>query len=338
MKRTLFLLLITTLFVTSCAKKNDPPPINIDTTTPRVTVTVSTFAGSGNRGSADGTGAAASFFQPTGLVADAAGNIYVADLGNDLIRKISPGGVVTTVAGTGVQGFANGTGRAAAFFEPSGLALDASGNLFVADYGNNQIRKISPAGVVTTFAGSGDIGSADGTGTTASFYVPTGVAADAVGNLYVVDFGNSHIRKITPAGVVTTLGEGTGTPGGFSGPTGISIGTDGNIYVADYGNNRIKVINSSGVITSLAYFDGPTGLAATASGNIYVALPGLNQVGQISSIGALSVFAGTGDPGADNGDAVTSSFFQPFGVCTDAAGNIYVADSGNDLIRKIVIH
>jgi secreted PhoX family phosphatase len=160
---------------------------------------VTTLAGqAGVTGSTDGTGTAASFYYPTGVAVDTSGNIYVADNDNNLIRKITSGGVVTTLAGqAGVTGSTNGTGNAASFHSPQGIAVDTSGNVYVADAGNNLIRKITSGGVVTTFAGSGSPGSTNGTGTTSSFLCPTGVAIDASGNVYVADMGNDLIRKIT---------------------------------------------------------------------------------------------------------------------------------------------
>ncbi|MDP6772479.1 MAG: Ig-like domain-containing protein, partial [Anaerolineales bacterium] len=167
---------------------------------------VKTLAGSGSIGSADGTGTAASFKYPEGLAVDFIGNVYVADTWNHLIRKITPAGVVTTLAGSGYEGSANGTGTAASFRLPSGIAVDGSGNVYVADHTNNRIRKITSAGVVTTLAGSGSEGSADGTGTAASFYYPAGVAVDGSGNVYVAGHGNHLIRKIA-----TTLTSGSAT-------------------------------------------------------------------------------------------------------------------------------
>ena len=177
---------------------------------------VAAFAGSGAQGDADGTASAASFNYPESVAVDSAGNVYVADYGNDEIRKITRAGVVTTFAGSGAPGDADGTGSAASFNGPEGIAVDSAGNVYVADYGNNKIRKITPAGVVTTLAGSGAQGDAGGTGSAASFDGPEGVAVDSADNVYVGDEFNNDIRKITSAGVVTTFA-GSGAQGGADG-------------------------------------------------------------------------------------------------------------------------
>jgi streptogramin lyase len=211
---------------------------------------VTTLAGSGSAGSTNGTGTAASFNQPYGVAVDASGNVYVAEYAGSLIRKITSGGVVTTLAGSGSAGADNGTGTAASFYYPVGVAVDASGNVYVADAGNNLIRKITSGGVVTTLAGTGSAGADNGTGTAASFSNPIGVWVDASGNVYVADEYNNLIRKITSGGVVTTLagsgsagaGNGTGTAASFYSPTGVAVDTSGNVYVADANNNLIRKI------------------------------------------------------------------------------------------------
>ena len=214
---------------------------------------VSYFAGSGTAGSIDGTGTAAKFNTPTGVAVDALGNVYVADRDNHTIRKITPAGEVSTLAGSaGIFGSTDGIGTDARFYFPSGLAVDALGNVYVADFSNNTIRKITSAGVVTTLAGSaGIIGSMNGTGTMARFGFPNKVALDASGNVFVTDGFNHTIRKITAAGVVSTLAGSTGTSGStdgigtaarFFGPNGVAVDASGNIYVADSGNSRIRKI------------------------------------------------------------------------------------------------
>ena len=208
---------------------------------------VTTLAGS-SAGDDDGALAAAKFNGPTGVAVDSSGNVYVADYINDRIRKISPASVVTTFAGSS-SGDDDGTGTAAKFFYPSGVAVDSSGYVYVADYSNHRIRKISSAGVVTTLAGS-SAGDDDGTGTAAKFYNPSGVAVDSSGNVYVADTSNHRIRKISSAGVVTTLaGSSAGDDDGalaaakFNDPTAVAVDSSGNVYVADTSNHRIRKIS-----------------------------------------------------------------------------------------------
>jgi sugar lactone lactonase YvrE len=335
MKKAYSLLFVIILLIAACSKKTGPAPVTI-TGIPTTSTTVSTLAGSGNPGSANGFGNTASFNVPLAIAVDAAGNVYVADLGNNMIRKINSNGIVTTLAGSGATGSANGTGTAASFSAPNGVAVDAAGNVYVADYGNNLIRKITPDGVVTTLAGSGLAGAANGTGTAASFWAPAGIAVDAAGNVYVADYGNNLIRKINPDRVVTTFAGADGV-GYFKGPTGVTVDAGGNVYVADFGNDRVALINANGQIITLAYLYYPSGLTLGASGNIYTSVPLNNQVWQIHSEGVAVLLAGTGAQGSDNGIGSAASFSSPSGIATDAAGNIYVADSGNNLIRKIVI-
>ena len=335
MKKSYSLLFVIILLIAACSKKNGPIPVT-SPGMPTTSETVITFAGSGSQGSVNGFGNSASFNVPLGIAADAAGNIYVADLGTNLIRKINSNGLVTTLAGSGADGSANGTGTGASFSSPNGVAVDAAGNIYVADYGNNLIRKINPDGVVTTLAGSGAAGSANGTGTAASFFSPAGVAVDGAGNVYVADYGNNLIRKIDPNKVVTTLAGATKGAGYFNGPTGVTADAAGNVYVADFGNDRIAQVNASGQIITVAYLYYPSGVTLAAGGNIYASLPLYNQVWQIPSEGQSVPIAGTGLQGSANGISSAASFYSPSGIAADAAGNLYIADSGNNLIREII--
>jgi serine/threonine-protein kinase len=320
-----------------------------------------TFAGSGAPGAADGTGTAASFNNPVGITADAFGNVYVADYDNHKIRKITAAGVVTTLAGNGFAGNADGVGTAASFNYPSGVAVDASGNIYVADWLSHKIRKITPAGVVSTFAGDGLQNSDDGPGTTASFDHPSAVAIDTSGNIYVADYENHKIRKITAAGMVSTLAgsgslgsaDGPGNVASFTFPSGVAVDASGNVYVADWYFNKIRKITPAGVVSTFAgdgtagatdgtgiaaSFNRPEGVVADASGNIYVADRLNHKIRKITTTGLVSTLAGSGSTGATDGPGTTVSFNAPFGVAVDASGNVYVADLGNNKIRKIIAH
>lgn len=316
-----------------------------------------TLAGNGYAGYSDGTGTGASFYNPLTTAIDAAGNIYVADTDNQMIRKISPLGVVTTFAGNGSQGSTDGTGTGASFQHPSGLAFDASGNLFVSDQQNHKIRKITPAGVVTTFAGSGSLGSADGTGTSASFNNPIGLVFDNSGNLYVADYGNNKIRKITSAGVVSTFA-GTGTAGASNGaalsatfrnPMDVDIDASGNIFVADRMNYLIRKISSGTVSTFAgtgsagstngtgtgASFFRPNSIAIDGIGDMYVADDGNNMIRKITPSAVVTTLAGTTSAGDVDGTGSGVRLYAPYGLCVDAQGNLYVAEIYNHKIRKI---
>jgi mucin-19 len=307
-------------------------------------------------------GSTASFNGPTGLAVYYTGYIstryiFVADQVNNLIREIGPFGV-SIFAGNLNPGSTNGNGTAASFNQPSGVAVDNSGNVYVADQNNNMIRKITSSGIVSTLAGSGSMGATNGPGAAASFNKPTGVVVDASGNVYVADFGNNLIREISPTGVVSTLA-GTGSmgsvngPGGtasFNGPTGVAVDATGNVYVADYGNNLIREISSSGMVTTLAgngsyvfsngigtaaSFSGPFGISIDGAGNLYVAEQGNQIIRKITPGAVVSIFAGSGKVGSNNGKDSIASFWYPSGVAVDGFGYVYVADRSNELIRQV---
>jgi sugar lactone lactonase YvrE len=299
---------------------------------------VTTFAGTA-QGALDGAGVAARFYNPTGVTVDGSGNVYVADSSNDTIRKITPTGVVTTVAGVaGYGGSSDGTGSVARFSNPTGVVADITGNVYVADFRNELIRKITNASTVTTLAGSiGGNGTNDGAGSAARFSQPFGVAVDGLGTVYVADAGNAMIRKITTAGVVTTLGF-IGYP---NFPTGVSVDGAGNIYTADQFSRTIFKISSTGVWSVFAGgfggdFFAPTGVAVDAVGNVYVADRGNSTICKIGRSGMVTTLAGSvGSFGSADGPGNEARFSAPSGVAIDGSGNVYVADTGNNTIRMI---
>jgi sugar lactone lactonase YvrE len=315
----------------------------------------------------------ARFDAPRGVAIDRGGNVYVADYYSNTIRKIAPAGVVTTFAGSArLAGAVDGTGSEARFNHPSGLATDSGGNIYVADTDNHTIRKITPTGTVTTFAGSARMaGTADGTGNAARFNQPEGVATDSNGNIYVADSVNRTIRKITASGVVTTLAgsagnrgssDGTGGAARFHSPAAVATDGDGNIYVSEMFNNTIRKITPSGTVTTLAgtpgffktgsadgtgsaaRFNNPAGLATDRGGNVYVADWVNATIRKITPAGVVTTFAGFASKPKTraggrccnvNGAGSAARFAGPFGLATDSAGNIYVSDTFDCTIRKI---
>jgi|SRR6185503_5875383 len=339
----LFLLLALTL-VMACNRKNG--------------TTVSTFAGNGALGDVNGKAGQASFSNLMDVAADSAGNIYVADSRNNLIRKISADGTVTTLAGSGKQGSDDGRGTSASFFFPAALAADVKGNVYVADTHNNMIRKIGPDGTVTTIAGRISPEVAKYRDTVVKFDNPYGIAVDKAGNVFVADWERDMIKKISPDGTVTAFAgsgekgatDGKGAAATFFLPEGLAFDPAGNLYVADCYNNMIRKISPDGVVSTLAgktikgaadgkgkaaSFSHPGGLAADAKGNVYVADAGNNKIRKITPDGVVTTLAGNGARGAENGPAKKASFYRPFGVTIGKDGNLYVADYQNNLVRKI---
>ena len=312
--------------------------------------TFTTLAGKASIGSADGPREAARFSSPFDVTVDNAGNLYVADTDNHTVRKITPDGMVTTLAGlAGVSGSTDGVGSAARFYHPEGITVDIFGNVYVADTDNQTIRKITPGGLVTTLAGvAGSNGNMDGIGRAASFNWPSGVAVDGTGNVYVTEIFNYDVRKITPAGVVTTLAgqagssgnaDGLGSDARFTDPGGVAVDAWGNIFVADTYNDRICKITPAGMVTTLrmadgtaAYFYRPQKLGLDVVGNVYVSDSLNHRILRLTTAGDLTTFANLPidlpleDP---------ASVPYADGVAVDALGNVYVADTGNSAVRKI---
>ncbi|MDB6059407.1 MAG: repeat containing protein [Verrucomicrobiales bacterium] len=327
---------------------------------------VSTFAGvSGTIGSNDGATGTATFWDPLG-VAVSGSTVYVADSFNNTIRKISAGSVSTPAGSAGVLGSADGNGANARFWQPQGIAVDISSNVYIADGANGTIRKIIGT-TVSTLAGSPSIGSADGNASTARFFFPGGVAIDSSGNNYVADTQNNTIRTVTSAGIASTLvgtvgvsgsADGNGTSAQFNAPQGIAKDSlaSAYLYVADTGNHTIRRISgttvtlfagtagTSGVADgtgSAAQFNSPQDVALDSSGNIFVADTWNHTIRKITTAGVVTAFAGVpgafGDSDGTGANVGTNGarFYAPGGVAVDGSGNVFVADTYNHTVRKI---
>jgi len=333
---------------------------------------ITSVAGNGNFGySGDGAAAtSAELGSPSGVTLDTKGNIYIPDQNNNCIRKVNTSGIISTVAGNGTGGF-SGDGAAATLAElngPGSIVIDVSGNLYIADEYNNRIRKVNTAGIITTIAGNGTGGySGDGaTATAAELNGAAGIAIDTLGNVYIADAYNNRIRKVSKSGVISTIA-GNGT-GGFSGdgaaatvaeisnPAGVALDASGNVYIADEYNNRIRKVNTAGIITTIAgngtsgyNGDGgsstsselsfPSGVAVDTSGSIYIADQNSNRIRMVNTSGIISTLAGNGVSGYNgNGEApALAELNGPSDVALDKSGNVYIADTYNNLIRKVYL-
>ena len=330
---------------------------------------ISTFAGNGLLSySGDGSAAAkAQLYAPRGVAVDAQGNLYIADTSNNRVRKVAPGGgAITTIAGTGTAGFGGdgSAGSSAQLNQPVAVALDSSGNLYIADFNNNRVRMVNPAGVISTVAGSGTagFGGDGGPAATAQLNGPTALAVAPSGNVYVSDFTNNRVRKFMPGGNISTVAgnglSGYGGDGGpatsaiLNGPYGLAVDNAGNLYIADLNNSRIREVSPAGVINTIvgngmaavsgdggpasqAHLAAPESLLLDGAGNLYIG----DSVGRVRMIsgGIIATVAGKGPAGytGDGGDATIAQINGPFGLAVDSAGNLYIADTSNNAIRQV---
>ncbi|WKK22294.1 NHL repeat-containing protein [Streptomyces olivoreticuli] len=332
--------------------------------------TIVTVAGTGTAGYvADGGPAAGTNLNyPRGVVVDSAGNLYICDQNNHRVRKVSPNGIITTVAGNGTAGFVSDGGPALGtpLNTPLGLAVDGARNLYIADYGNHRVRKVTPNGIITTVAGNGQAGfvSDGGPAVATKLSSPHGVAVDAAGNLYIADYGNHRVRKVTPNGIITTVA-GNGQAGFVSdggpaiatklnGPTGVAVDAAGNLYIGEWSGQRVRKVDTNGIITTVAgngvagyISDGgpavatrlytPGSVAVDAAGSLYIADYSNQRVRKVDADGIITTVAGDGVAGyvADGGPAVGTRLYGPIGVAVDTAGSLYIADHSNHRVRKV---
>jgi trimeric autotransporter adhesin len=331
---------------------------------------INTIAGNGMQGfSGDGGPAIdAELSNPFGISVDIPGNVYVADYSNNRIRKVNTSGVISTIAGNGINGFSGdgGLATAAELWSPYGVTEDTSGNIYIADYLNERIRKVNLSGIISTIAGNGHAGfSGDGgPATNAELYLPTDVAVDVTGNIYIADNDNNRIRKIDTSGTIITIagdasngysGDGVqATTSSLTYPYGVAVDDSGNVYIADDGNLRIRKVNTSGIINTIAgngyqgysgdggpatdaELSSPSNVMFDASGNIFISDDGNQRIREVTTSGIINTFAGNGISGfsGDGGPATAAEFYNPENLTLDNSGNVYVIDNGNSRIRKI---
>jgi hypothetical protein len=327
--------------------------------------TIITAAGNGTAGYGGDGGAAlaASLNNPFDVVLDAVGNIFIADTGNNRIRKVTHNGIITTVAGNGVPAYAGdgGTATNACLHSPEGVALDSAGNLYIADEDNQRIRKVDVKGTITTVAGNG-IGGYSGDGgaaTNARLFYPKNVILDAHGNLFIADGFNNRIRKVNAQGVITTVAgqglmdNGSATNANFCGVYSVAVDATGGLYIADYGNSRIREVKNNlvftvagngseghtgdgGAATNAALYQ-PSDVTLDRYGNMYIADLQNDCIRKVDTNGIITTVAGTGSVGyaGDNGPATNATLDEPFGVATDAYGNLFISDRDNNCVRQV---
>jgi sugar lactone lactonase YvrE len=329
---------------------------------------ITTVAGNGTSGfSGDGgVATSAQLNQPTGIALDAVGNMFIADGGNFRVRKVTPGGAIDTVAGGGVGGFTGDGGQAtsAKLNRPLGVALDRAGNLFIADYENERVRKVMTGGIINTVAGGGTHGLGDGGPATAAWlHNPAGVAVDAAGNLFIAETWSSRVRKVTADGVITTVAGngveassgdgGPATSAGLDFPEGVATDGAGNLFIAEFDSSRIRKVTTDGIIHTVAgggttglgdggpaasaQLKNPEGIAVDLEGNLIIPDTGNNRVRKVTPDGMINTIAGNGTPGfaGDGGRAIDAQLNGPCGVAVDGAGNLYIADTRNERVRRV---
>lgn len=333
--------------------------------------TITTIAGNGvaNYSGDGGLATNASIQGPYGITSDPSGNIYFADIFNNRVRKINSNGIITTMAGSGGQGFAGDSSIAtnASLFWPHGVAVDTIGNVYIADMGNNRVRRVDTSGIITTIAGSanGGYGGDGGLAINALLFGPYGVAINAANNLFIADYGNHRIRKVDGNGIITTVA-GTGSAGytGDGGlatnaclnhPSAIAFDTIGNLYIAEYGNSVVRKVSVNGIISTFAGNGGAgyggdggfaiyanlnscDGVCTDAHGNVYIADTYNSLIRKVDPIGVITTFAGTAGAAGFLGDgdtATNAELYFPRGVTVDVFGNVLISDESNERIRKV---
>jgi sugar lactone lactonase YvrE len=332
---------------------------------------ITTYAGNGIPGLSGNGGLAksAELYVANGIAVDDSGNVYFSDIYNNMVRKVNTSGIITAFAGTGVAGYSGDGGQATAakLYKPTGVALDRDGNVYIPEFGNNCVRKVTPAGIISTVVGntvagySGDGGPA----TAAELNQPWHVIVDRIGNIYIADgFVNEVIRKVDTFGIITTFaGNGVAGYAGDGGPatsaelidpSGLAVDTFGNVYIADVDNQRIRMVNAAGIITTVAGngtpgYAGDGGLATNAEiaspsdvafgpdGSMYITDESNDRIRKVSPNGVITTVAGSGIQGygGDGGNPLSAKFYFPFGIAVTAYGNIFICDQGNARVRKI---
>jgi uncharacterized protein (TIGR03437 family) len=363
-----------TVTVTPSGAGNTPLtiPVLLNVNGPVVQGVITTLAGnglipfSGNGGPATSAGVG-----PNGLAMDSAGNAYIADIVSSRILKVNTAGTISVFAGNGAITFVGDGGPAtsASFFNPSAVAADSAGNVYIADTTNNRVRKVNTSGIISTVAGNGSptFTGDGGPATSAALFSPLAVAVDSTGNLFIADSGNSRIRKVNPAGIISTVAGsflpgfsgdgGAATSASFLLPGGIGVDTAGNLFIADIGNNRIRKVNTAGIISTVAgngtkgfsgdggpatgaslnLFSAHAGLAIDSAGNLYIPDVANHRVRRVDSSGVINTVAGNGIAGfsGDGGPAATAGLNSPTDVAVDNSGNLYIADTTNARVRKV---